>query len=371
MSDRDEVLLGGIEGGATHSRLSICNGNGKELASVTGPGTNHWMLGVEECAKRISNMVAQGKRLAGIPEDKHLDVLGLSLSGCEQEASNQKLADAVRAESPYAAKSLLVCSDTAGSVATAAPRGGLVIISGTGSNTLLCNPDGSQHGCGGWGYLLGDEASAYWISHRAIKIYFDQEDNFAKPPHPTDFVWDAIKKHFNVTTRTDLLDHCYAKFDKPMFAGLCSKLAVGAKDGDALSLYLFKEAGELMAKTVMALVPKMDPVLYARDPLKIVCVGSVWLSWDFLKPGFVEVLGQEKISFDIELLRLTTSTSLGTIYLAADFINFDFKRHYEKNYNIFYKYEGKNGVKNSPITNGKHKTSEVKDLIALWSNGKI
>lgn len=146
---------------------------------------------------------------------------------------------------------------------------------------------------------------------------------------------------------------------------------MGAKDGDALSLYLFKEAGELMAKTVMALVPKMDPILYASDPLKIVCVGSVWLSWDFLKPGFVEILEQEKISFDIELLRLTTSTSLGTIYLAADFINFDFKRHYEKNYNIFYKYEGKSGIKNNSITNGKHETPEVKDLIALWSKGKI
>lgn len=33
--------------------------------------------------------------------------------------------------SPNIAKSLLVCSDTAGSVATAAPKGGIVIISGT------------------------------------------------------------------------------------------------------------------------------------------------------------------------------------------------------------------------------------------------
>lgn len=61
--------------GATHSRLCIYSGDGKELASIPGPMTNHWSLGATECAKRIANMVNEGKKVANIEDSTPLDVL--------------------------------------------------------------------------------------------------------------------------------------------------------------------------------------------------------------------------------------------------------------------------------------------------------
>lgn len=76
-----------------------------------------------------------------------------------KDATNQELETELRTSFPDIADSYYVCSDTVGSIFTASPRGGMVIISGTGSNALLKNPDGSSHSCGGWGHFLGDEGS--------------------------------------------------------------------------------------------------------------------------------------------------------------------------------------------------------------------
>lgn len=62
------------------------------------------------------------------------------------------------------AKSYVVCSDTVGSIYTTSSLGGMVVISGTGSNCLLRNPDGKTYGCGGWGNVLGDEGGGECIS---------------------------------------------------------------------------------------------------------------------------------------------------------------------------------------------------------------
>ncbi|XP_055904511.1 N-acetyl-D-glucosamine kinase [Eupeodes corollae] len=339
-------FFGGIEGGATHSCLVICNADGECVAKTTGLGTNHWMLGIPECARRIADMVNRAKSDAQIPNDTRLSSLGLSLSGCEQEATNQKLARELKESFPDLADSYVVCSDTVGSVFTASPIGGLVLISGTGSNALLRNPDGTSYSCGGWGNFLGDEGSAWYISYRAMKIVFDDVDNFEKAKYPTDKAWELIKQHFNVKTRLDLLDHCYAKFDKPFFASLCQKLSKAADEGDALCLFLFQEAGHHLARSTISLLPRVHEELVKSGDLHIVCVGSVWNSWHLMREGFLHELRKIPLNYGVKFVKITKSMAFGAVYIGADGINFKLPRNYSDNYKVMFHYT------NSPIKNG-------------------
>lgn len=62
----------------------LCDKNGTVVARVAGPGTNHWVVGIPEVAKRIATMIEEAKNQAGLEQTHQLKSLGLSLSGCEQ-----------------------------------------------------------------------------------------------------------------------------------------------------------------------------------------------------------------------------------------------------------------------------------------------
>lgn len=88
----------------------------------------------------------------------------------------------------------------------------------------------------------------------------DDEDGFIKAPHDTSVVWQAIQEHFVLSTRSQLLEHSYEKFDKVFYASLTKKLSDGAVAGDKLCQHLFQMAGEVLAKHLIAVKPKIHQV---------------------------------------------------------------------------------------------------------------
>lgn len=195
-----------------------------------------------------------------------------------------------------------------------------------------------------------------------MKAVFDHEDNLVKCPYDITTAWNLIKSHFNIEHRRDMLEHCYASFQKSFYARLCQKMSVAANNGDELCQTIFTDAGRQLAKMVSALIPRVDKALIETGHLSIICVGSVWKSWELLKVGFIKELSQHKTEFELRLLQLkpNISMAIGALYMAADSVDFPLPRDYSKNYEIFFNYaghelaNGTNGASNGhAITNGK------------------
>lgn len=181
---------------------------------------------------------------------------------------------------------------------------------------------------------------AFWIAHRAVKIVLDDQDKLAPAPYPTDTIWAEIKNHFNVETQTELFVHYYNNFNKSFIASLCLRLSKLAKQGDPLALHIFTEAGKYLARAIQALYPNADEILLSREGgLHVVCVGSVWLSFNLLQEGFVKQLQTTPQIKEISLLHLNVSGAVGAAYLASDHANLNIPKNYKENYSVFYNYK--------------------------------
>lgn len=334
-------LFCGIEGGGTKTVVEIADEKGQLLAQVTGTGSNPWSLGSREldgftiAARVFHSLIKEALQKIELESNStnfELVLVVICYSGGGHRIADEKLLNALTKEDGLDNVKFYLGNDCLAPVFTAFKNGGIVLISGTGSNCILVNPieENNQisslgqikcHNAGGWGNNLGDEGSAYWIAQKAIKYLIDMNDNFLEKDNGMDELQKIIFEHFQVDSLSDLLPHFYSDFKKQFIASLTLKMSVAA-ERNTLFRSFFEEAGYQMARHIIAIQPKIDKSLFqCPEGLPVVCAGSVFKSWSLLKPGFIRCL-KENITKcpdmnKINLVQIERHASIGAVCLAA------------------------------------------------------
>jgi glucosamine kinase len=240
----DARFLLGIDGGATKTLAAVLDIERGELHLGHGGPSNQDAVGVQAAGRALFEAADGALAGAGIA-DAQLDAAVLAVAGTDTDAVVAYVREA-------RSKEWIVVGDVVGAWAAATgAQPGVGAISGTGSNVFgvgRMGPGGVGTAprawrAGGWGHLLGDEGSGYWLGVQSIKAALRDRECSG----PETALSDAAIEFFAVPSVEALAALVYSKpLTKSEIAAFAIETALLAERGDAVACELYERgAAEL------------------------------------------------------------------------------------------------------------------------------
>lgn len=256
----------GIDGGGSKTHGWAADRNGKILAKVERGASNHHVIGIAKFGQLISDMLDEFAT-AGL-ERSDLQFISLGLAGVDRQQDRVSIGmtlDDLGLEGRYS-----LCNDA--EIALVAGTGkmeGIVAISGTGSIAYGVNAQGECFRAGGWGHVVSDEGSGYYIARQALV----RSIKAAEGMEQSTVLLADILNFLQLTAFDDLITFIYhPKTTKKQVAVLSKVVARAATNGDVVAIAILKDA----ADKIIALIESVIARGFAATPkIKVALFGSI------------------------------------------------------------------------------------------------
>jgi N-acetylglucosamine kinase-like BadF-type ATPase len=161
----------GIDGGQSSTTAVIGDETGRAVArGSAGPADEVAQDGSSTRLRdALRGALSDALARAGLPANTRFSAIVAGISGYDGRVYGQ--------QPDLPADRLTLVHDTEIAHAGALDgRPGIVVIAGTGSVAYARNERGERALCGGWGYLFGDEGSAFWLVRDALADAMREQD---------------------------------------------------------------------------------------------------------------------------------------------------------------------------------------------------
>jgi glucosamine kinase len=164
---------------------------------------------------------------------------------------------------------LCVCGDVDIALDAAFPgEAGVLVMAGTGSNTLGRTSNGELVTVGGWGPLLADEGSGHWIGLKALRIAIHETDE-----HGSSRLLTALAAQWKADTLEEVVEIAHA-VPPPDFAALTRTVVEVAAKGDPLAQAVLRSGGRALGEDASLALCKVL-ALEPSAPRRVAFTGSV------------------------------------------------------------------------------------------------
>jgi len=260
----------GVDGGGSGVRAVIVTPSLDVVGEGHGTTANPGVVGLEQAERNIQTAMRAALEAAALPPEA-VRAIGLGIAGASIYHYNAAdwLRKVARGVLPQA--HVVPSSDfEIALVGALGKRLGLLVLAGTGSLAYGVNAAGEAALVGGWGYLLDDAGSGYWLGLHGLRAVVHADDGQGPPTALSQRLLGALE----LARPRDLVLWLY-RAEKPRtraIAALAPLVLDAAAEGDHVAAKLVAEACDTLTRlayvAMRRLAFRQPPIAFAGGLLR-------------------------------------------------------------------------------------------------------
>lgn len=279
------MFFAGIDGGGTKTEAVLLDETGTEVNAARSGASNYLRVGLRTAVRNVRHSLETVVSGAGA----ELDDLGFVLCGIAGTAHfrhRRRLHEALRAALPDLELEVTTDARIALEGAVGEPPGAIV-ISGTGSAAYALDEGGREALAGGWGPVLGDEGSGYWIAREGLTAVVKADDGRG----PATLIAEELCEEYQICQAGDLKYFVYSRDTRPGdMAKMNQIVSKAAERGDQIALGILESAGRELGHATAAAVRTLG---LDERRIPVAGVGGAFHHGPHLQRAFKDYLGAE------------------------------------------------------------------------------
>ncbi len=303
MSHASPLHVLGLDAGGTKTVCLLADAHGQVLAEARGPGANLQAAGELEVEKVLHQVMdeALGDRPI-VPA-----AICLGIAGVDRD-DDAAVVQGIMRRIGFKARVVVTNDALVALVAGAGHGPGVVVIAGTGSIAYGRNRANRAARAGGWGYVLGDEGSGYWIGRLALRAVVREADGRGRPTSLT----PKVLGHFHVARPQDLVHEVYYRHLPPSAIAALARYVQEARDErDAVATGILDSGARELVLCTASVVKQLG---LHDDEFPVVLAGGIFHAVPWLATALGERLPE--VAPRCQVRRLVDEPAVGAVRLA-------------------------------------------------------
>jgi N-acetylglucosamine kinase-like BadF-type ATPase len=292
----------GIDAGGTKTHGLLADETGRIVGEAVGPGANistGGELAVEKALHQVIDDVLANRDIAPA-------VIAIGMAGVERP-DDFSVVNAILHRIARRTRTVVVNDALIALVAGAGDGPGVVLVAGTGSIAFGRNRDNRAARAGGWGYILADEGSGYWIGRQALTAVMREFDGRG----PATALTPAILAHLQIGGPIEIGPRVYhGELPLVSIAALAPLVGHAAESGDPLAADIISRAAAELCQAAAAVVRQLQ---MGGDAFPCLLSGGIF-GIQLLAADLVGRLAE--IAPRAAVRRLVESPATGAVHLA-------------------------------------------------------